>query len=155
MGGDPGRARETLRIRQRRAVGLGEIVRTAVKLYPRRTVVGLALFIGQAFLYNAGLLHVRAGAAEVRQGPRRPGRLVPRADRARQLLGRVAGPALFGRLVDTGEESAVSNGYLLGAVLMIAAGIVEIFVGVEAAGRSLEDVAAPLSAQRSPETVDA
>ena len=37
-------------------------------------------------------------------------------------------------------------GYLLGAVLMIAAGIAEWFIGVEAAGRSLEDVTKPLTA---------
>jgi hypothetical protein len=36
--------------------------------------------------------------------------------------------------------------YLPGAVLMIAAGIAEWFIGVEAAGKSLEDVAKPLTA---------
>jgi hypothetical protein len=35
--------------------------------------------------------------------------------------------------------------YVLGAVLMIAAGIAEWFIGVEAAGTSLEDVAKPLT----------
>ncbi len=29
------------------------IARTAFRDYPRRTVLGLALFVGQAFLYNA------------------------------------------------------------------------------------------------------
>ena len=33
--------------------------------------------------------------------------------------------------------------------LMIGAGIVEVFLGVEAAGRDLEDIAAPLSAQQA------
>ena len=37
-------------------------------------------------------------------------------------------------------------GYLLGAALMIAAGIAEWFIGVEAAGKSLEEVAKPLTA---------
>jgi len=41
---------------------------------------------------------------------------------------------------------ALSYGYLTGAVLMIAAGIAEWFIGVEAAGRSLEDMAKPLTA---------
>ena len=37
-------------------------------------------------------------------------------------------------------------GYLLGAALMIAGGVAEWFIGVEAAGKSLEDVARPLTA---------
>jgi MFS family permease len=61
-------------------------------------------------------------------------------------IGGVTGPALFGKLVETGEEVNVFYGYLLGAVLMIAAGILEWFIGVEAAGRSLEDAAKPLTA---------
>jgi hypothetical protein len=38
-------------------------------------------------------------------------------------------------------------GYLLGAALMIAAGIVGIVLGVEAAQRPLEDIAKPLTAE--------
>jgi MFS family permease len=44
---------ETITIRQRRTIGLGTIARTVFTLYPRRTVLCLSLFIGQAFLYNA------------------------------------------------------------------------------------------------------
>jgi hypothetical protein len=43
----------------------------------------------------------------------------------------------------------------LGAALMIAAGIVELFLGVEAARRSLEDVARPLPAEERPRTATA
>jgi hypothetical protein len=63
-------------------------------------------------------------------------------------LGGIIGPLLFGKLVDTGHAATVADGYLLGAGLMIIAGIVELVIGVEAAGRSLEDIAAPLSAER-------
>jgi hypothetical protein len=45
-----------------------------------------------------------------------------------------------------GLEVNVFYGYLLGAALMIAAGVCEWFIGVEAAGKSLEDVARPLTA---------
>jgi hypothetical protein len=38
-------------------------------------------------------------------------------------------------------------GYHIGAGLMIAAGLVELVLGVEAARRSLEDVAPPLTAE--------
>lgn len=43
----------TIRIRQRRSIGYGTVVNVLLRLYPRRTVLGLALFTGQAFLYNA------------------------------------------------------------------------------------------------------
>ena len=43
----------TIRIKQRKSIGLGTIARTVFTLYPRRTVVCLALLTGQAFLYNA------------------------------------------------------------------------------------------------------
>jgi hypothetical protein len=54
---------------------------------------------------------------------------------------------LTGKLVETEKEINVFYGYLIGAVLMIAAGIAEWFIGVEAAGKSLEDVARPLTAE--------
>ncbi|WP_102417549.1 MFS transporter [Mycobacterium sp. 4858] len=41
-----------LKIRQREAISFREIARVAFKLYPRRAILGLALFTGQAFLYN-------------------------------------------------------------------------------------------------------
>jgi len=62
-------------------------------------------------------------------------------------LGGAIGPLLFSRLVETGKLGAVASGYYLGAGLMIATGVVEIFFGVEAARRSLADVARPLTAE--------
>jgi MFS family permease len=62
-------------------------------------------------------------------------------------VGGVTGPALFGKLVETEKEINVFYGYLLGAALMIIAGVLEWFIGVEAAGKSLEDVARPLTAE--------
>jgi MFS family permease len=59
-------------------------------------------------------------------------------------LGGIIGPVLFGRFVEQGREQ-VAFGYYLGAGLMIAAGLVELVLGVEAAKRSLEDIAAPLT----------
>jgi CBS domain-containing protein len=60
-------------------------------------------------------------------------------------LGGISGPIIFGALIQTGKASALFAGFALGAVLMIGAGLVEIFLGVECAGRELEDIAAPLS----------
>jgi MFS family permease len=61
-------------------------------------------------------------------------------------LGGVAGPWVFGALVESGNRTSVFGGYLFGALLMmIAAGIAWRW-GVAAERRSLEDVAKPLAA---------
>jgi MFS family permease len=44
---------ERITIRQRKTIGIGLIARTVFTMYPRRTMLCLALFVGQAFLYNA------------------------------------------------------------------------------------------------------
>ena len=61
------------------------------------------------------------------------------------LAGGVAAPALFGFLVGSGERGAVFGGYLFGAALMLAAGLVELAIGIKAERRPLESVARPLS----------
>ncbi len=60
-------------------------------------------------------------------------------------IGGIAGPWLFGSLIGTGDRTLVAWGYVLGSVLMIAAALVELKLGVAAERRSLEDVAPPLS----------
>jgi MFS family permease len=233
---------DSIRIRQRKSIGFGTIAYTAFKRYPHRTVLGPALFIGQAFLYNAvfftqalvlstffgvsgevvpayiipfafgnllgplllGRLFdsvgrrsmitlcyvLSGGAADRHRAAVQRGALTattltacwvvvfffasagasaayltgseifPMETRAMALaffyavgtgIGGVTGPALFGKLVETGKEVNVFYGYLVGAVLMIAAGIAEWFIGVEAAGGSLEDVARPLTAEEEEE----
>ena len=226
---------EPMRLTQRKSTGFVEIVKVAVTRYPKRFVLGLSLFTGQAFLYNAvfftyvlvltKLMHVPADvapwsilplAAGNFLGPLLLGRLFdtvgrrimistsyigsgvllavtaalfgagffdgttltiawvivfffasagassayltvseifPVETRAMSIaffyaigtgLGGIVGPILFGQLIGQGL-GAVSFGYYLGAGLMIAAGIVEIALGVDAAGKSLEDIATPIS----------
>jgi MFS family permease len=60
-------------------------------------------------------------------------------------VGGVAGPLLFGVLIDTGSRASVFGGYLLGAALMIVAGAVQLRWGVAAERKSLESVARPLA----------
>jgi MFS family permease/CBS domain-containing protein len=230
----------TIRIKQRKSIGLGTIAKTVFALYPRRTVLGLSLLTGQAFLYNAifftyalvltKFYHVGAGsvgwyilpfAVGNFCGPLLLGRwfdtlgrkpmiagtyiisgvlllgtgilfqqgqlnaftqtfawsvifffasagasaayltvseIFPMETRAMAIaffyafgtaLGGITGPAIFGGLIQSGRASALFIGLALGAVLMIGAGIVEIFLGVECAGRELEDIAAPLSAREA------
>ncbi|MFH5878263.1 MFS transporter [Arthrobacter sp. NA-172] len=228
---------ETLKVRQRKSIGFGVIIKTAVQRYPKRVVLGLSLFIGQAFLYNAvfftyalvltKLLNVPGDVAPWSLvpiavgnflGPLILGRffdsvgrrtmisgtyiasgvllagtaflfssgaldafwltacwmvifffasagassayltvseIFPMETRAMAIaffyavgtgLGGIIGPILFGQFVEQGIQ-AVAFGYVIGAVLMVAAGVVEIVFGVEAAGRTLEDIAAPITAQ--------
>jgi MFS family permease len=60
-------------------------------------------------------------------------------------VGGVAAPWLFGILIGSGSRDAVSNGYALGAVLMLIAAAVEAWLGVDAERKSLERIAPPLS----------
>jgi MFS family permease len=60
-------------------------------------------------------------------------------------IGGVLGPLLFGALIDTHSRASVFGGYLLGAVLMIAAGCVAWLWGVNAERKPLEAVARPLT----------
>ncbi len=60
-------------------------------------------------------------------------------------IGGVAGPALFGVLIDTGSRGSVFGGYLLGAALMVAAALVAARYAVAAERKSLESVAKPLA----------
>ncbi|MEO8935483.1 MAG: MFS transporter [Burkholderiaceae bacterium] len=62
-------------------------------------------------------------------------------------LGGIAGPLVFGALIDTGSRIQVFGGYLLGAALMIGAAIVQAVWGVASERRGLEDVATPLGAE--------
>jgi MFS family permease len=59
----------------------------------------------------------------------------------------IVAPWLYGKLIESSSTS-IFYGYLLGAGLMLVGAIVELFMGVKAEGRSLESIAAPLSAQK-------
>jgi MFS family permease len=88
---------DSITIRQRRSIGFGTIAHTAFKLYPHRTVLGLALFIGQAFLYNA-VFFTQALVLSTFFGVEDdvvPAYIIPFA------FGNLLGPLLLGRLLDS------------------------------------------------------
>src|SRR5450756_580500 len=60
-------------------------------------------------------------------------------------IGGVAGPALFGALIDTGSRGSVLAGYLLGSGLMVAAAAIAWRYCISAERRTLESVARPLA----------
>ena len=225
-----------LTVRQRETISFVEIARVAFKLYPRRAVLGLALFIGQAFLYNGvtfnlGTLLTKfygVAAAMVPlffilwalsnfAGPLLLGRLMdtvgrkpiialsylgsaamavvlavlfgnqtggvwlfiavlaatfflastgasaayltvseifPMETRALAIaffyavgtaIGGITGPLLFGELINSGQRGQVVWSFLIGAVVMAIAGLVEIWLGVAAEQRPLEELALPLT----------
>jgi MFS family permease len=65
------------------------------------------------------------------------------------LCGGMIAPTIFGMLIQTGSRAALFLGYLIAALLMLGAAIAELFLGVKAERRSLEEVATPLSNVRS------
>src|SRR3954451_17719344 len=229
--------RKTIRVKQRGPMGIGEIANVVFKLYPKRTFVGLALFTGQAFLYNAifftyalvltkiyGVssssvgLYLLPFAIGNFMGPLLLGRffdtigrkpmiagtyifsgvllvitgllfrngtltattqtvawcvifffasaaasvayltvseIFPMETRAMAIaffyatgtiVGGFGGPLLFGALIQSGKPDQIFIGYVVGAAVMIVGGVIQATMGVEAAGRDLEDIAPPLSA---------
>jgi MFS family permease len=62
-----------------------------------------------------------------------------------QCFGAV-GPILYGFLIGSGDSrTGLTIGYLIGGGIMIIGGIVEVFLGINAEGKSLETVARPLT----------
>ena len=60
-------------------------------------------------------------------------------------IGGIAGPALFGAQIATGDRSNLLGGYLIGGGLMLLAAVAELVLGISAERKSLEEVAPPLS----------
>jgi MFS family permease len=225
-----------LKVRQRETISFREIASVAFKLYPRRAVLGLALFIGQAFLYNgvtfnlgtllSGFYGVASGTVPLFYilwalsnfvGPlalghlfdtvgRKPmitlsyigsavvavvlavlfvtqaggvwafiivlavtfflasagasaayltvSEIFPMETRALAIaffyavgtaIGGITGPLLFGQLINSGQRGLVVWSFLIGAAVMAISGLVELWLGVAAERRPLEELALPLT----------
>ncbi len=63
----------------------------------------------------------------------------------------ILGPWLFGQLISSENRTNVFYGYALAGAVMVAAGIIHATMGVRAEQQSLEDIAAPLSAEEAEE----
>ncbi len=61
------------------------------------------------------------------------------------LVGGAIAPPIYGHLIGTGQPSAIALGWVIGALLMMVGGGFEIVLGVDAEGKSLEDIASPLT----------
>ncbi|HEX4107609.1 MAG TPA: MFS transporter [Solirubrobacteraceae bacterium] len=116
----PAPSGESLRVRQRQAIPLTTVIHSVVSLYPRRSALGLALFIGQAFLYNSVLFgfgnlltvyfHTSSGDT--------PYYIAVFA------AGNFAGALLLGPLFDVvGRKAMIAGTYLLSGFLLIGVGL--------------------------------
>jgi MFS family permease len=63
------------------------------------------------------------------------------------LVGGALAPTIFAALIATASRDRVFDGYVVAAVAMLAAAAIEMAFGIEAAGRRLEEIAAPLAAR--------
>ena len=66
-------------------------------------------------------------------------------------VGGVTGPLIFAELVGTKQVGDTVLAFVIGAIVMIVAGLVEAWLGVRAERKGLEDVATPLSAEDATE----
>jgi MFS family permease len=111
---------ETIAVRPRKRIHFREIAATAFSKYPKRTILGLALFVGQAFLYNAvtfDLGTLLGEFFEVGAGT------IPLYI-ALFAFSNFLGPLTLGRFFDTvGRKPMVSSTYLLSAAVTVALGI--------------------------------
>jgi MFS family permease len=62
-------------------------------------------------------------------------------------VGGIAAPTLFGYLIAKHTPWPLAGGYLVAAALLLGAALTEVFFGIDAEGRSLEQIADPLSAE--------
>ena len=103
-------------MRQREPISLREVAATAFKTYPKRSVLGLSLFVGQAFIYNAvtfGLGTFLVEFYNVGDGA------VP-LYLALFAVSNFLGPLLLGRLFDTVGRKPMIAGTYIGSALVLA-----------------------------------
>src|SRR3954465_8714118 len=112
--------RRRIRIKQRPPMGIGEIASVVFRMYPKRTFVGLALFTGQAFLYNAIFFTYALVLTKI-YGVNSSSvglYLLPFA------VGNFCGPLLLGRFFDSiGRKPMIAGTYILSGILLIITGL--------------------------------
>jgi MFS family permease len=106
---------QTMEIHQRKTIGFIEIARTVLTTFPRRTVLGLGLFVGQAFLYNAvtfGYASILTTFFDVPSGSTGYYYVVI-------AIGNLLGPLVLGPFFDTvGRKPMIAGTYITSGVLL-------------------------------------
>lgn len=115
---------QTLTVRQRSTIPFREIAKVAFTKYPKRAILGLALFVGQAFLYNGvtfNLGTLLTGFYDVSSG------MVPLFIIIWSLAN-FAGPLTLGRLFDTvGRKPMISGTYLGSAAVAVVLALILVY----------------------------
>lgn len=110
---------DKIKIQQRKSIPLWEITRAIVATYPKRTVLGLSLFIGQAFLYNAilfgyGTLLAKFFGVSTANTP---------YYYVAFAAGNLMGPLLLAPLFDSvGRKPMIAGTYILSGILLLITG---------------------------------
>jgi MFS family permease len=107
---------ESITVRQRRTISFRTIAATAFKVYPRRTILGFALFVGQAFIYNS----VTFGLGVFLTNFYDVGDATVPAYIALFAFSNFLGPVLLGRLFDTVGRKPMIAGTYLGSAAVLA-----------------------------------
>jgi MFS family permease len=111
---------DSMRVEQRKTISFREIAHVAFTKYPKRALLGLALFVGQAFMYNAvtfNLGTIFTDFFKVSSGTV-PVFIIIFA------LSNFMGPLLLGRLFDTvGRKPMIAGTYLISAALITVTAI--------------------------------
>ncbi|MEV4317715.1 MFS transporter [Actinocrispum sp. NPDC049592] len=116
VGGELAEPEGKIEIRQRHHIPFREIAKVAYERYPKRAMLGLALFIGQAFLYNAvtfdlgTILNTFYGVSSS-QAP---------LFLALFAVGNLMGPLALGRLFDTVGRKPMITATYLGSGIIVA-----------------------------------
>jgi MFS family permease len=112
---------ESLTVRQREHIPFREIAKVAFTRYPRRAFLGLALFVGQAFIYNGvtfNLGTLLSGFYGVASG------MVPLFIII-WALSNFAGPLTLGRLFDTvGRKPMIAGTYIGSGLIAVVLALV-------------------------------
>jgi len=110
----------SLVVHQRERIPFREIARTAFQKYPRRTILGLSLFVGQAFLYNAVTFDLGTLLGEFFEVDSGTIPIYIAIFAASNFMG----PLLLGRFFDTiGRKPMVTGTYLISAALTAILGV--------------------------------
>jgi MFS family permease len=107
--------RQSITIHQRKSIGFVTIAKTMFARYPRRTILGFSLFIGQAFLYNAitfGYAQILTVFFHIKADPGYYFAVI--------AAGNLIGPLVLGRLFDSiGRKPMIAGTYILSGVLLL------------------------------------
>ena len=111
---------DRIRIRERGPISFTTIAATVFRTYPERTALGLSLFVGQAFLYNAvtfGYAVILTTFFKVPQGS--TGYYF-----AVIAVGNFMGPLLLGHLFDSvGRKPMIAGTYILSGLLLFGTAV--------------------------------